>query len=92
MTTKRKAPHKQGISQPEMILSLDSYKPNICRKKLPSTRARTSKPFMNWWEETLDNHWPLDTPPDWDLLNSDQKRIYKLATLGYCLRNMEGSK
>ena len=87
----KKAPLSQGLCQPEMILSLDSYKPNICRKKLPSTRTRTSKPFMNWWEETLENHWPLDTPPDWDLLNSDQKRIYKLATLGYCLRNMEGS-
>tara|TARA_B100000965_G_C19376554_1_gene662716 strand:+ start:196 stop:474 length:279 start_codon:yes stop_codon:yes gene_type:complete len=88
----KKAPHKQGLSQPELILSLDSYKPNICRKKLPSTRTRTAKPFMNWWEETLENHWPLDTPPDWDLLNSDQKRIYKLATLGYCLRNMDGNK
>ena len=87
----KKAPLSQGLSQPELILSLDSYKPNICRKKLPITRARTAKPFMNWWEETLENHWPLDTPPDWDLLNSDQKRIYKLATLGYCLRNMEGS-
>ena len=91
MSSTKKAPLSQGLSQPELILSLDSYKPNICRKKLPSTRARTTKPFMNWWEETLDNHWPLDTPPDWDLLNSDQKRIYKLATLGYCLRNMEGS-
>ena len=91
MNTK-KAPHTQGLSQPELILSLDSYKPNICRKKLPSTRGRTAKPFMKWWDDTLENHWPLETPPDWDLLNSDQKRTYKLATLGYCLRNMRASE
>ena len=88
----KKAPHKQGLSQPELILSLDSYKPNICRKKLPSTRARTAKPFMKWWDDTLENHWPLDNPPDWDLLSPSQKRTWKMAAIGYCLRDMEANK
>ena len=49
-------------------------------------------PFFNWWEETLEEHWPLENPPDWDLLSTEQKKIFKLATIGYCLRNMEASK
>ena len=93
MSSMKKAlPGRQDSSRAELILSLDSYKPNICRKKLPSTRARTAKPFFNWWEETLEEHWPLENPPDWDLLSTEQKRIFKLATIGYCLRNMEASK
>ena len=47
---------------------------------------------MRWWEDTLDNHWPLDNPPDWDGLSLDQQRIYKLSNLGYALRKMEGRK
>ena len=47
---------------------------------------------MNWWEDTLENHWPLDNPPDWDLLTTDQKKIYKMAAIGYSLRSMEASK
>ncbi len=86
----KKAPPKQGLSQPELILSLESYKPTISKKKAP-TSYRTKKPFMAWWDDTLENHWPIPNPPDWHLLNSEQKRIFKMAAIGYSIRNMEGS-
>ena len=91
MSSMKKAPHQQGLSQPELILSLDTSLPTISRKKIPTT-YRSKKPFVNWWEETLDNHWPLENPPDWELLTIDQKRTFKMAAIGYCLRRMEGSK
>ena len=91
MTTKRKAPLTRSNSQPELILSLDSYKPRISKKKISSTITK-STPFMKWWDDTLENHWPLDNPPDWDLLSPSQKRTWKMAAIGYCLRDMEASK
>ena len=80
MSSMKKAPLSQGLSQPELILSLETYKPTISRKKV-STKYRTKKPFINWWEDTLENHWPLENPPDWDLLTTDQKKIYKNVKL-----------
>ena len=91
MSSTKKAPLSQGLSRSELILSLETYKPTISRKKV-STKYRTKKPFINWWEDTLENHWPLENPPDWDLLTTDQKKIYKMAAIGYSLRNMEASK
>ena len=91
MTTKRKALPKQSLSNPELILSLDSSQPRISKKKLP-THYKKRKPFDAWWEETLEEHWPLENPPDWELLSPSRRRIYKLATLGYFLRAMEGNK
>ena len=91
MTTKRKALPKQSPSNPELILCLDSSLPTISRKKVP-TNFRSKKPFINWFEETLDNHWPLENPPDWDLLTLDQKRTFKMAAIGYSLRKMRASK
>ena len=91
MSSMKKAPLSQGLSQPELILSLDSSQPRISKKKLP-THYKKRKPFDAWWEETLEEHWPLENPPDWELLSPSRKRIYKLATLGYFLRAMEGKK
>ena len=91
MSPMKKAPLSQGLSQPELILSLDSSQPRISKKKLP-THYKKRKPFDAWWEETLEEHWPLENPPDWELLSPSRKRIYKLATLGYFLRAMEGKK
>ena len=85
MEIKEKNPAYQAgqKSKPALILTTES---------LPSTASKRKKPFMRWWEDTLDNHWPLDNPPDWDGLSLDQQRIYKLSNLGYALRKMEGRK
>ena len=85
MTTKRKAPRQQGSSQPEMILTLETSKPTINRKKIP-TSYRTQKPFMRWWEDTLDHHWPYEVPAN---LTPDKQRIWKLAEIGHALRTIE---
>ena len=91
MTTKRKALPKQSPSNPALILSLETATPTISKRKIPLT-YKSKKPIFSWWEETLEEHWPLENPPDWDLLSTDQKKIYKLATIGYCLRSMNASK
>ena len=91
MSTNSEALPKQSFANPALILSLETSTPTISKKKIP-TSYRSKKPFFNWWEETLEEHWPLENPPDWDLLSTEQKKIFKLATIGYCLRNMEASK
>lgn len=80
----RKNPADQAgqKSKPAMILPTVLNKNSIQKKNFPTTR----KPFMCWWDDTLDHHWPYPVPAD---LTPDKQRIWKLAEIGHALRTIE---
>ena len=83
MSPMKKAPLQQGLSQPALILSLETTTPTISKKSFSTSQ----KPFMRWWEDTLDNHWPYPVPAD---LTPEKKRIWKMAEICHAIRFAEG--
>ena len=83
MTRKNPADQAGQNSKPEMILPILAVKNSIQKKSFSTTH----KPFMRWWEDTLDHHWPYPVPAD---LTPDKERIWKMAEIGHALRVLEG--
>ena len=83
MSSMKKALPKQGLSQPALILSLETTTPTISKKSFSTSQ----KPFMRWWEDTLDNHWPYPVPAD---LSPEKQRIWKMAEICHAIRFAEG--
>ena len=81
MTRKSPADQAGQKSKPAMILPILAVKNS--KKKSFST---SQKPFMRWWEDTLDHHWPYPVPAD---LTPDKERIWKMAEIGHALRVLE---
>ena len=81
---KRKSPADQAGQKiyPAEILTVVSSKNSIKKKNFSTTQ----KPFMRWWEDTLDHHWPYEVPAN---LTPDKQRIWKLAEIGHALRTIE---
>ena len=80
----RKSPADQAGQKiyPAEILTVVSSKNSIKKKNFSTTQ----KPFMRWWEDTLDHHWPYEVPSD---LTPEKQRIWKLAEIGHALRTIE---
>tara|TARA_E500000331_G_scaffold214021_1_gene205263 strand:- start:125 stop:388 length:264 start_codon:yes stop_codon:yes gene_type:complete len=80
----RKSPADQAGQKiyPAEILTVVSSKNSIKKKNFSTTQ----KPFMRWWEDTLDHHWPYEVPAN---LTPDKQRIWKLAEIGHALRTIE---
>jgi len=84
MSPMKKAPLQQGLSQPALILSLETTTPTISKKSFSTSQ----KPFMRWWEDTLDHHWPYPVPAD---LTPEKQRIWKLAEIAHAIRKIEAT-
>tara|TARA_Y100001968_G_C18699526_1_gene410627 strand:- start:144 stop:407 length:264 start_codon:yes stop_codon:yes gene_type:complete len=65
------------------ILPTVSVKNRIQKKSFSTSQ----KPFMRWWEDTLDNHWPYPVPAD---LTPEKQRLWKMAEICHAIRFAEG--